>query len=121
MTPEEIDRFARQMALVEKLLGIAKIVVGGVGACLSGLVVIFLWVNNTNAAIAHTSADIAKARQEMAVIVEDRKEVMKEWGKWRAEKDKADIELTQLAINQAKTTDRIYTLLDRIEARLIRE
>lgn len=121
MTTEEIERFAKQMALVEKLLGIAKLVVGGVGACLSGLVVIFLWVNNTNSAIANTNADIAKTRQEIHAIAEDRKEVMKDWGKWRAEKDKADIELTQLALNQAKTTDRIHSILDRMEARLNRE
>ena len=121
MSPQDIERFARQMELVEKLLGVAKLILGAIGACAAGLVAVAMWVNNTNTAIAQTKADIMKERQEIQLMVDDRKDTLKEWSKWRSDKDKTDVELTQLAINQAKATDRIYALLDRMDTKLSKE
>lgn len=121
MTPEDAERFAGQMALVEKLLGIAKTLLAGIGVCVSGLIAVVIWVNNTTAAIASTKEDVIQMKQEVKTFSLDRNDAVKEWSAWRAKKDEADTQLLAMAANQQRTIDRIYLTLDKLDAKLSKE
>lgn len=111
MSPEDLDRVAKQMALAGKLFGIVKAIAVALAMCVSGLVTVAFWAHDTKAAIDTT-------KQDLQQIKDDRKERLRDYDSWKAKKDETDTQLMLLATTQQKMLDRQQTVLDRIEARL---
>lgn len=110
MPPEELDKLAQNIDRLHSLLGLGRLIVGGLLSCLMAFAGVAIWVNNTTTALAAT-------RAELRAIAADRADTMKDWGAWRAKKDETDTKLIQMMDNQAEMIRRQQQILDRVTLR----
>ncbi len=111
MSKEDLDRLATQLDRINSMLSVARVIMGGVGMCVAGLITVALWANNTTTALAQTRADLTG-------LIAVRAESSKEWSAWRTKKDETDTQLLQIVANQQRMLDREQTILDRLSERL---
>jgi hypothetical protein len=113
MSKEDLDRLSSQLDRINSLMSIARIVMGLVLTCVTGLITVAIWANNTTTALAQTRSDIV-------AIVSQRTETMKELATWRAQKDENDTKFLQIVTDQQRMLEREQSMLDKINDRLDR-
>lgn len=99
------------------ILGLAKIVLGGVITAVTGIVAVAVWVNSTATTIAQTQEKQMVMQKVIETIQSDRLQVKIDYDKWRSDKDKQFERLLAVQEGQQRILDRQQVMLDELVRR----